>query len=95
VGLLLSSGLSNYQVGESSFWKNQILPNNSIPNEDKVFAEQKLYPHLHLLLSLPASSIPTMEKEALRCITSKKIRIYPENEPLWLARRIFIVGLTT
>ncbi len=26
-----------------------------------------------------------MEKGVLRCITSKKIRIYPENEPLWFA----------
>jgi len=85
VGLPLSSGiedkvfakqklypqLSNYRVGESSFWKNQILPNNLIPE--------------HLSLSLPASSIPTTEKEAHNVITSKKIRIYPENEPLWFA----------
>jgi len=71
VPLPLSSGLSNYRVGELSFWKSQILPNNSRPK--------------HLSLSLPASSIPTTSSEALRCITSKKIRIYPENEPLWFA----------
>ncbi len=66
VDLHLSSGLSNYQVGESSFWKNQIIPSS-------------------LSLSLPASSTPTTEKEAQDVITSKKIRIYPENEPLWFA----------
>jgi putative transposase len=72
----------------NSHWKSQIIANNSIPNEDKVFAPQKLYPHLHLLLSLPASSIPTTEKEAEEdemITTAKKIRIYPENESLWFA----------
>ena len=68
-GLLLSSGLSNYRVGESSFWKNQILENNSRPKR--------------LSLSLPASSTPITESEAQSVITSKKIRIYPQNEKLW------------
>ncbi len=62
------NGSLNYRVDESNFWKNRIIPNNSIPK--------------HLSLSLPASSTPT-EKEAQSVITSKKIRIYPENEPLW------------
>jgi len=84
-GLPLSSGLSqpkvseaNYQAGESNFWKSQIIPSSSTPK--------------HLSLSLPASSIPTTETEGQRSskegqsvITSKKIRIYPENEPLWFA----------
>jgi len=68
-GLPLSSG--NYQAGESSFWKNQIIPSNSIPKR--------------LSISLPVSSTPTTQREALRCTTCKKIRIYPENEPLWFA----------
>lgn len=63
--------LSNYRAGESSCWKNQIIPNNSTPK--------------HLSLSLPASSTQTQEKEAQSVITSQKIRIYPENEPLWFA----------
>jgi IS605 OrfB family transposase len=84
-GSLSLNGSSNYRVGESSFWKNLIIPSNSIPNEDKVFAEQKLYLHLHLSLSLPASSILTKVHCTQSVITSKKIRIYPENELLWFA----------
>jgi transposase len=37
------------------------------------------------LRSKPVSSTPTTEKEAQSEITSKKIRIYPENEALWFA----------
>jgi len=63
------NGSSNYQVGESNFWKSQIIPSNSTPKR--------------LSLSLPASSTPTMEKQAQNVITSKKIRIYPKDEVLW------------
>ena len=70
LGLLSSNGLLNYQVGESSFWKKQIIPNNLIPK--------------HLSLSLQASSTLTTENEAQTDVTtSKKIRIYPKNEVLW------------
>jgi hypothetical protein len=62
--------LLNYQVGESSFWKKQIIPSNLTPKP--------------LSLSLPASSTPTMESEVQAdVITSKKIRIDPKNEVLW------------
>ncbi len=63
------SGLLNYQVDESNFWKKQIIPSNSIPKR--------------LLLSKQASSIPTTGKEAQDVIISKKIRIYPNDEALW------------
>jgi len=63
------NGSSNYRGGKSSFWKNQIIPSNSTPKR--------------LLLSLPASLTPTTDHCAQDVITSKKIRIYPENEPLW------------
>jgi IS605 OrfB family transposase len=62
---------SNYQVGESNFWKNQIIPNNLRPNP--------------LSPSSLRLSISTTENEAQSVMTSKKIRIYPENEPLWFA----------
>jgi IS605 OrfB family transposase len=78
VGLPLSSGLSqpkvseaNYRAGESSFWKNHIIQSHSIPKR--------------LSRSKPVSSTPTTEKEAQSETTSKKIRIYPENEALWFA----------
>lgn len=60
----------NYRVEVSNFWKKQIIPNNLTPKP--------------LLLSLQASSTPTMESEAqVNVITSKKIRIYPKYETLW------------
>jgi putative transposase len=71
VSLPLSNGSSNYQVGESNFWKSQIIPNSLIPQ--------------HLSLLKLTLSTQTQEKEAQSVITSKKIRIYPENEPLWFA----------
>jgi hypothetical protein len=70
-GLHLSGGLSNYRAGESSFWKNHIIQSHSIPKR--------------LSRSKPVSSTPTTEKEAQSETTSKKIRIYPENEALWFA----------
>ena len=64
------SGSLSYQAGESNFWKRQIIASNSTPK--------------HLLLSLPASSTLITENEAQTgVITSKKIRIYPQNEKLW------------
>jgi len=68
---LLLNGLLNYQAGELSFWKNQIIPNYSTPKR--------------LSLSLQAESTPTMDQCVQYVITSKKIRIYPENESLWFA----------
>ncbi len=57
--------LLNYQEEELSFWKKRIVPNNS--------TQQHLSPSsLHL-------SIPIMGKEVQNVITSKKIRIYPQN----------------
>jgi putative transposase len=83
--LPLSSGLSqpkvseaNYRVGASNFWKSQIIPSSLA---SRTFG---LTPK-HLSLSLPALSTPTTEREALRCTTSKKIRIYPEKEAIWFA----------
>ncbi|MEN8220101.1 MAG: transposase [Pseudomonadota bacterium] len=67
---------SNYRVGESSFWKSQIIPNHSIPEG----AEVQGLP----LFSLPASFTST-ENETDDITTAKKIRIYPENESLWFA----------
>ncbi|MEN8221132.1 MAG: transposase [Pseudomonadota bacterium] len=72
--------LSNYQVGESNFWKNRIIPKRSNGACD-----------VHNLIPNPSSpsslrlSIPITENEAQSVITSKKIRIYPENETLWFA----------
>ena len=66
---LLLNGLLNYQEGESNFWKNQIIPNNSTPQ-----------PSLPSLLHL---SIPIDDNFAKSVITAKKIRIYPQNEKLW------------
>ncbi len=63
------NGSSNYQVVKSNFWRNPIIPNRSIRQ-----------PSLPLLLRL---SIPITEKEAQVAIASQKIRIYPQNEPLW------------
>jgi len=66
----LSNGSSNYRVEVSSFWKNQIIPNNLTPKP--------------LLLSLQAQSTLITENEAqIDVVTSKKIRIYPKNEALW------------
>jgi len=60
----------NYQVFDSSFWKSQIIPSNLTAK--------------HLLLSLPASSIPTTVRCVIAAvITGKKIRIYPKYEVLW------------
>ncbi|KHD08873.2 hypothetical protein PN36_18480 [Candidatus Thiomargarita nelsonii] len=75
---------ANYQVGESNFWKTQIIPSNLIQQR--------------LSLSLPASSTPTTDQCAQDVITSKKIRIYPENEPLWfvslnLSRRAYNLSI--
>ncbi|OQY56939.1 MAG: hypothetical protein DRR08_04135 [Candidatus Parabeggiatoa sp. nov. 2] len=64
-----SNGLLNYQKGESNFWKSQIIPNNSLPRPS--------------LLSERSLSIPIMETKQSVAITSKKIRIYPQNEKLW------------
>jgi len=65
---------ANYREAVSFFWKSPIIPNHLTPKR--------------LLLSLPASSIPTTEKEVEEdesIPTTKKIRIYPENEYLWFA----------
>ena len=68
--LLSFSGSSNYQEVESNFWKNRIIPSNLTPKR--------------LSLSLLASSTLTTENAVQAdVITSKKIRIYPENEILW------------
>ena len=64
-----SNGSSNYQVGESNYWKNQIIPNNSTQQ-----------PSLHSSLHL---SIPTTGNEVQNAITSQKIIIYPNEENLW------------
>jgi|GEM_PF-439027 len=72
------SGASNYRGGKSSFWKNQIIPSNYSTSLRYFVSTQK-----RLSLSLPASSTPTMEKEAQNVITSQKIRIYPKDEVLW------------
>jgi putative transposase len=60
----------NYRVFDTNFWKTQIIPSHSTPKR--------------LLLSLQAQSTLTTESEVQAdVITSKKIRIYPENEVLW------------
>jgi len=61
---------SNYQVGKSTFWKNQIIPNCSTP--------QSLSPS-SLRLSIPKEN----DFRGKSVITSKKVRIYPKNEALW------------
>jgi len=86
--LPLLNGSSNYRVGESNFWKNQIIPNNYATKLRYFVSIPK-----HLSLSLPASSTPTTATEGQRSsneaqidvTTAKKIRIYPENETLWFA----------
>jgi len=97
VGLPLSSGLSqpkvseaNYQVGLRHFWKSHIIPIQKVSEAKRSslvenFCDVHHSIPKHLSLSLPASSTHTTEKEAQSVIKSQKIRIYPENEPLWFA----------
>jgi len=63
-------GLLNFQEEESNHWKRVLKPKNLIPKS--------------LLVSLPASATPTMEKGHLKekkiLKVCKKIRFYPQNE---------------
>jgi len=63
-------GLLNFQEEESNHWKRVLKPKNLIPKS--------------LLVSLPASATPTMEKGQLKekkiLKVCKKIRFYPQNE---------------
>ncbi|KHD09707.1 hypothetical protein PN36_19820 [Candidatus Thiomargarita nelsonii] len=69
---------ANYHEEESNFWKKQIVPNNLRNEVPLLRLTQK-----HLSLSERSLSIPITENETQNVITSKKIRIYPENELLW------------
>ena len=63
------NGLLNYTEEKSSHWKRVLTPKHSTP--------------MSLLVSLPASAIPTTEKGQQKdgkVIASKKIRFYPENK---------------
>jgi len=76
--------LSNYQEAKSNFWKNQIIPSNLASLTLGLASLTFGWTPKFLSLSLPASSTPIMENEVQEdVITSKKIRIYPQNEVLW------------
>jgi len=72
VDLNSSNGLLNYTEEKLSHWKRVLLPKSSTPKS--------------LLVSLPASAIPTTGngQQEERVIGSKKIRFYPDNEELYL-----------